>query len=55
MRYLEIVEGKPQKPLNTQQMQKRAERQRKAQYKINDVIAKSNIDINAARRKLSEI
>ena len=55
MRYREIIEAKPVRPLTPAQSRKRAERTSKAQAKISDLQATSAIKINAARRKLSDI
>ncbi len=55
MRYLEITEEEPVKPLTPKQARQRATRQQKAQAKLSDTQATAAIKINAEKLKLSEI
>ncbi len=59
MRYHEIIEGKPATagvaPLTPAQSRQRAKRVRKAQTKVNDVVAANNTKLQVARRRLTEI
>lgn len=55
VRYWEIIEAMPQKPLTPAQGRRRAERQRKAQATLADAQATAAIKIAAERRKLASI
>lgn len=55
MRYREITEGEPVKPLTPKQARRRAARLQNAQAKLADTQATTAIKVNAAKRKLSEI
>jgi hypothetical protein len=55
MRYREITEGEPVKPLTPKQARLRATRLQKAQAQLANTQATTAIKISAARQKLSEI
>jgi hypothetical protein len=55
MRFREIIEAKPVKPLTPAQSRRRTERESKAQAALADVQAAAAIRVNAARRKLADI
>jgi hypothetical protein len=55
MRYREITEDEPVKPLTPKQARTRAARQQKAQVQLANTQATTAIKINAAKQKLSEI
>jgi hypothetical protein len=55
MRYYEITEDKPVKPLTPKQARRRATRVEKAQAQLADTQATTTIKINAAKKKLSEV
>lgn len=51
----EAEPGQPVKPLTPAQSRTRAQRQQKAQAKVNDARAQAQIKINAATRAATEI
>lgn len=55
MRYREITENEPVKPLTPNQARRRAARQQKAQIQLANTQAITAIKINAAKQKLSKI
>jgi hypothetical protein len=55
MRYREITEDEPVKPLTPKQARRRAARQQKAQIQLANTQATTAIKINAAKQKLSKI
>lgn len=55
MRYREITEGEPVKPLTPKQARRRAARVQKAQAQLANTQATTAIKMNVARQKLREI
>lgn len=55
MRFREIAEATPQKPLTPKQATKRAQRIAKANHNLADTKAASAIKIRAAQRKINDI
>lgn len=55
MRYREITEDEPVKPLTPKQARRRAARQQKAQANLANIKATTAIKLNAATQKLSEL
>lgn len=55
MRYREITEAEPVKPLTPKQARRRAARQQKAQAQLANTQAAATIKVNAAKQKLSQI